>query len=173
MHPPHGRGPSCTYEVAEKVIEIHALRDGELQRSKHLQERCEDRVIEAQIMAEANMGGSSSPPTADRQSEHSDREVITLDDNTSLEDALFQKQGGKKPAALDNNTFVQTIKDYYQKDKLFMLILEKPKEYTNFSIREDIIRTTNPCSDEVVCVPRNHELITQLNTFVVGTGGHR
>jgi hypothetical protein len=113
-------------------------------------------------MAEANMGGSSSPPTADRQSEYSDCEVITLDDDTSLEDALFQKQGGEKPAALDNDTFVQTIKDYYPKDKLFMLILEKPKEYTNFFIREDIIQTTNPRGDEVVCVPRNRELITQL-----------
>jgi hypothetical protein len=123
-------------------------------------------------MAEANMGGSSSPPTADRQSEHSDREAITLDDDTSLEDALFQKQGGEKPAALDNDTFVQTIKDYYQRDKLFMLILEKPKEYTNFSIREDIIRTTNPRGDEVVCVPRNRKLITQLIDQAHATLGH-
>jgi hypothetical protein len=118
------------------------------------------------------VGGSSSSPTTDRQSKQSDHEAITLDDDTSLEDALFQKQGCKKPAALDNDTFIQTIKDYYLKDKLFTLILKKPKEYTNFSIQEDIIRTTNPCGDEVVCVPRNHEFITQLIDQVHMMLGH-
>jgi hypothetical protein len=144
------------------VIEIHALRNGEIQRSKCLQEQHEERAIKAQVMAEADGRGTTTPPTVDNPSEHNDPGTTIMDRDTPLEDALFQRQENKQPATLNNDGFIQMIKDYYPRNKLFELILEKPEDYNAFSVQEEIIWTVNPHGDEVVCVPRNRELIMQL-----------
>jgi hypothetical protein len=64
------------------------------------------------------------------------------------------------------------IKDCCLRDKLFELILEKPEDYNAFSVREEIIWMVNPHRDEVVCVPCNRELITQLIDQVHTALGH-
>jgi hypothetical protein len=113
-------------------------------------------------MAEVDGRGTTTPPTVNNPSECNDPGTTIVDGDTPLEDVLFQRQENEQPATLNNDGFIQMIKDCYARDKLFELILEKPEDYNAFSVREEIIWMVNPCGDEVVCVPRNHELITQL-----------
>jgi hypothetical protein len=113
-------------------------------------------------MAEAEERGTTTPPTMDNPSECNDPGATIADGDTLLEDVLFQRQGDKQPATLNDDGFIQMIKDCYPRDNLFELILEKPNDYNVFSVQEDIIWTVNPCRDEVVCIPHNHELIMQL-----------
>jgi hypothetical protein len=160
------------HEITEKVIEIRALREGEMRRSKRLQERREERVIEAQVLAEANAKEPYVPTNASGPTVNDDREAITIDEDVTLEDTLFQRYAGETPTALEDDGFIRNIKAGYSEDKLFTLILEKPQDYTGFSIREGIIRTTNPRGDEVVCVPRNRNLITQLIDQAHNALGH-
>jgi hypothetical protein len=158
------------HEIAERVIEIRALREGEVRRSKRLQERREERIIEAQILAEANAKEPYSP-TSD-STVNGDRETITIDDDITLEDTIFQRYAGESPATLEDDEFIHAIKTGYSEDKLFTLILEKPQDYAGFSVREGMIWTNNIRGDEVVCVPRNRETITQLVDQAHGTLGH-
>jgi hypothetical protein len=85
---------------------------------------------------------------------------------------LFQRQENEQPATLNDDGFIQTIKDCYLRDKLFELILEKQEDYNTFSVQEEIIWMVNPHGDEVVCVPCNCELITQLIDQVHTALGH-
>ena len=125
--------------MAEKVIEIHALRDGEMRRSKRLQEQREEHVIKAQILAEANAKDHCATTSDSGPTVNDDREMITIDDDVTLEDTLFQRYAGEAPTTLEDDGFLHTSKDGYSEDKLFMLILEKPQDYNGFSVREDII----------------------------------
>jgi hypothetical protein len=122
------------HKIAEKVIEIRTLRDGEIRRSKRLQEQCEERAIEAQVMAEADGRGMTTPPTMDNPSEPNDPGTTIADGDTLLEDTLFQRQENEQPATLNDDGFIQTIKDCYLRDKLFELILEKLEDYNTFSV---------------------------------------
>jgi hypothetical protein len=73
------------------VIEICALCDGEIRRSKRLQERHKEHAIEAQVMAEADGRGTTTPPTVDNPSERNDPGTTIADGDTLLEDMLFQR----------------------------------------------------------------------------------
>jgi hypothetical protein len=122
------------HEIMEKVIEIRALREGEMRRSKRLQERREERVIEAQVLAEANTKEPYVPTNASGPTVNDDHETITIDEDVTLEDTLFQCYAGEAPTVLEDDGFIRNIKTGYLEDKLFMLILEKPQDYTGFSI---------------------------------------
>jgi hypothetical protein len=122
------------HEIMEKVIEIRALCEGEMRRSKRLQERREECVIEAQILAKANTKELYVPTNASGPTVNHDHEAITIDENVTLEDTLFQRYAGEAPTALEDDGFIHNIKAGYSEDKLFTLILEKPQDYTGFSI---------------------------------------
>ena len=74
-------------------------------------------------------------------------------------------------------------------NKLLSLIVEKPKDYPTFMVRDELVWKQNFQGDEVLCLPRDHQLIVdilmqahkkwailginkQMNTFPFGTGGH-
>jgi hypothetical protein len=113
-------------------------------------------------MAEADGRGTTTPPIMDNPSECNVPRTTIADGDTPLEDTLFQRQENEQPATLNDDGFIQMIKDCYPRDKLFELILEKPEDYNAFLVRVEIIWMVNPCGDEVVCVPHNRELIMQL-----------
>jgi hypothetical protein len=113
-------------------------------------------------MAEAERRGMTTSSNADNPTERDGSGTTIVDEDTSQEDALFQRREGEQPSTLNDDGLTWMIKDGYLKDKLFKLILDRPKDYNAFYIWEEIIWTVNPRGDEVVCVPCNCKLIMQL-----------
>jgi hypothetical protein len=123
-------------EITEKTIEI---REGELRRSWHLQERLEERDIEARIMAEANSRETSVHNETTERTQQDDRGAITLDEDISLGDAIFQCHEGKAPATMADDMFIYVLRNEYTGDKLFQVVLENPEDYREFSAQDGII----------------------------------
>lgn len=80
----------------------------------------------------------------------------------TLGDLLFQWLSTQKATNLEDKSFLQVVQNGYVDDKLFSLIKDKPDDYKSFSMSKELIFTTNPCGDRVVCAPQDHELITKL-----------
>jgi hypothetical protein len=74
-----------------------------MQRSKHLQEHHEERAIEAQVMAEAERRGMTTSSNADNPTERDGSGTTIVDEDTSQEDALFQRREGEQPSTLNDD----------------------------------------------------------------------
>src|SRR4030095_5826042 len=98
---------------------------------RRLQEQQEERDMEAQLMAEANIQHPDP-------SEHA-QESSPDDDHISLGEALFARAGEQPPPTKDDDEFQQEIIDNYPRDKLFVMILEKPEDYSTFTIVDKVI----------------------------------
>jgi RNase H-like domain found in reverse transcriptase len=96
-------------EVVEQVIEIRAMREGELRRSRRLQEQREERDIEAQIMAEASPNSSGAPNENSHVTVTEDRPPIPGDEDITLDDALFNRSNKSMPTVLQDDGFVRSI----------------------------------------------------------------
>jgi hypothetical protein len=83
-------------------------------------------------------------------------------DDLTLAEALFEWTSSATPITWGNEEFLKQIQSGYKDDKLFTLILDKPTKYTGFAIKNDLIWQNNQHSDEVVCIPRNWDTITQI-----------
>jgi hypothetical protein len=151
-------------EFTEQIIELHAIRASERRQSQRIQERIEERDLEAQIMADAESGDSNTPTQG--------QATNSPNDETTLGDSLFQRSPTRKPTNLEDKSFLQTIQRGYASDKFFSLIKDNPDDYQGFSVNEELILTTNPRGDQVVCVPQDRELITKLIDQAHNTLGH-
>jgi hypothetical protein len=151
-------------ELMEQVIELCTIHAGEHRQSQCIQERTEERDLEAQIMVDAYTGDNNIPSAG--------QVLDQPNDNMMLGDLLFQQLPNHKPTNLDDNSFLRAVQWGYADDKLFSLIKEKPQNYRGFSINEGLIYTSNPRGDRVVCIPHDRELITQLIDQAHNTLGH-
>jgi hypothetical protein len=141
-------------ELMEQVIELCAICASEHRQSQHIQGCIEECDLEAQIMVDAYIGDNNIPSAGQVPGQPNT--------NMMLGDLLFQQSPNHKPTNLHDNLFLQAVQQGYTNNKLVSLIKEKPQDYKGFSVNKGLIYTSNPCGDQVVCVPHNCELITQL-----------
>jgi hypothetical protein len=123
-------------------------------------------------MAEANSRETSVHNKTTERTQQDDRGAITLDEDISLGDAIFQCHEEKAPATMADDTFIYALRNEYTGDKLFWVVLENPEDYREFSAQDGIIQTKNTQGDDVVCVPRKPEIITQIIEQAHHTLGH-
>jgi len=129
-------------EVTERVLEICALHDTELRCSNRLRERCEECKLKAQLMAElmAEVARKVQPPN-----EPTDRTTtrgatpLCPETDIDLAKALFQRVSSQTPQTMGNNNFLTTIRQNYEGDKLFSLVLDKPEDYKEFTMANRLV----------------------------------
>jgi hypothetical protein len=100
--------------------------------------------IEAQLMAEANIGSSGSNTNNSVTNNPNSHELEYSNDDMSLGDSLFQCVTQDPHPALENDDFTQAVRHGYMSDKLFTLVLDKPVDHANFSKHDGLIQTINP-----------------------------
>ncbi|KAF8232687.1 hypothetical protein L208DRAFT_1271034, partial [Tricholoma matsutake] len=83
-------------------------------------------------------------------------------DNITLAEMLFKQTSNATLTTWGNEEFIKQIQSGYKDDKLFAHILEKPGEYTDFEVKDDLIWQKNQQSIEVVCIPCNRGMIMQV-----------
>jgi hypothetical protein len=99
-------------------------------------------------------------------------------DNPTLGDILGQPTRCKATPPVQNNEhedrlLLQTIKDNYDKDPLTQTVLTSPDNHRqHFRAVNGILWTKNFRRAEVICVPRENSLITQLLTKAHEIVGH-
>ena len=87
-------------------------------------------------------------------------------------DIIFKRTADATLVTWGNKGFIKQIQSGYQEDKLFTLILDKPTEHPDFTIKNDLIWRTNQHLDKVMCVPCNRDTITQILDQAHATLGH-
>ena len=150
-------------EIASGVIELRAIWDTELKQSKCLQECQESWDLEARLMEEANqqlMDGASNAAATPSSSTKS--MPATYGDDLTLGESLFEWMSNVAPETWGGDNFIQWIKNGYPVDKLFTLIMDKPDDYKGFTLKDNVIQHNNLNGDEVVCIPHDRALITQI-----------
>jgi hypothetical protein len=158
--------PSARFlEVQERVIELSAMREHEHRRSAPLKEQRESRELEAQIMEDAAEASSMGEPNV------VDTPIGELPDMV-LGDALLGRAGIPEPVSRMDDVFLQRVKLAYTDDKLFASIMEKPDDYKGFTVKDTLIWTLNQRGDEVLCIPRARELVTEIIDQAHDTLGH-
>jgi hypothetical protein len=60
-------------------------------------------------------------------------------DDLTLAKALFEQTADTTPITWGNKGFSKQIQSGYREDKLFTLVLNKPNEYPDFTIKNDLI----------------------------------
>ena len=80
----------------------------------------------------------------------------------TLADMIFEKPNNAKPERLDDESFVQQIREGYPSDKLLSLIIQAPQDCQSFVVRDNLVWTKNVRGDDVLCLPRDRELILNV-----------
>jgi hypothetical protein len=63
-----------------------------------------------------------------------------VDDDPTLAEALFQHAADIVPATVEHNGFLREIRRHYAEDKLFALIIAKPRDFHDFSLKDGLIQ---------------------------------
>jgi hypothetical protein len=152
-------------EIKERVVEIRAMQDAENRRSQRLHERKEQREVEAEELQETK--------------DHPKSEMIQTGthDDLILADSLGTTTAEKlKPlrniGSQNDRRLLEQVRNGYGKDKLFKLILGNTETYPSFEEKDGLIRKKNLQGKDVVCVPRDRELITNILTDAHELLGH-
>ena len=151
---PHNR----IVEVKERVVEMHAMRGMEKGRDRQLLEGREQRDIEAEGLRNTNERPDGEVPG----------DPGTFDNNT-LSDSLGKTVNKntrplRDEGSQDDHKLLNVVRNGYMDDKLFRLVLESPEHHPSFRERDGLIWRKNLQGDDVICVPRNRELITTIIT---------
>ena len=88
-------------------------------------------------------------------------------EDLTLGDSLGKNtEGPRRPlrelGTPQDQELIQTIKDGYPKDNLFKIILENPDSHREFTVKDELIWTRNMTKREVIGVPREWTLISQI-----------
>ncbi|KAG6870571.1 hypothetical protein C0995_012124, partial [Termitomyces sp. Mi166 len=157
------------HEIVEKRVEIRAMQAQELRRSKWLKEQKELHDLEAQQMVEA----TKTPNKGIELSSHDDDPLLaqvlkkrtessTIDDDLAVAQVLAT--GTKAPVNSEHGEaqMCAHILQGYKKDRMYVEILNKPTEHSQFTIEQELIYTVNMEGVKVLCVPRDQSLITTI-----------
>ena len=104
----------CYREAMSKVIELQAIHDTELRRSKCLQEQQESHDLEAKLMEEANqhindnIAKEASPPSVSEKLLEGPSPSSYGDDLT-LAEALFERTSDATPTTWGSEEFTRQI----------------------------------------------------------------
>jgi hypothetical protein len=116
---------------------------------------------EANQCVDDNMSKETRPPSvSEKLSEGSS--PSSYGDDLTLAEALFERTSNATPTTWGSEEFTKQIRAGYRDDKLFTLILDKPKEHREFVIKDGLIWRNNQHHNEVVCIPRDRAIVTQI-----------
>jgi hypothetical protein len=154
-------------EIKERVIEIRSMHA--MATRKKLREEQELREEEAEAIQQA----------VDNQAIGQEEPQLTggLDEMT-LGDILGLPSSGRVRALYsdepeEDKRMIQSIKDNYARDPLTRMVLANPGDHKKFfSTADGLIRTKNYQGQDVVCVPRENNLITRLLSKAHEVVGH-
>ncbi len=144
-------------EVVEKTVEIWVMQVVEARHSQRLREARKQREHEADEMHNADV-------------EHDEIHVQPLANDQGIEitlEEILRSQNGNARAlhrenSNENARLLQDIKKGYANDKLFILIKEDVAKYLSFNMKDDTLWTRNTHDNKVICIPRDHKIITQI-----------
>jgi hypothetical protein len=125
-----------------RLQEILEPKPSALLLARRLQDRNEDRVAEAERIADAIV-----PNLPQGTQEHN------LGNDITVGEAL-QNGPPLDKIVLGDGLFLEAVKSGYKNDPMFSKILENPGHYLNFRVFEGIIHTKNRLGDECICIPR-------------------
>src|ERR1700677_2376549 len=133
--------------ASEDLTELRLL---ELDNSKHMSQflarrihnRNEDRVFEAEQMAEAPRIANIPDPAID--DEGGDLTVTDVQNGPSLRKVVF-----------GDKTFSEAVKDGYKSDTTFTKVIDNLGHYPIFRVMDGLIHTKNRLGDNCVCAPRS------------------
>ncbi|KAG6881579.1 hypothetical protein C0995_001416, partial [Termitomyces sp. Mi166 len=157
------------HKIMEKRVEIQAMQAQKLCCSKRLKEQKELRDLEAQQMVEA----TKTPNKGIESSSHDDNpslvqalekrtESSTTNDNPAVAQVLAT--GTKVPVNSEHGEAQMCVHilQGYKKDRMYVEILDKPTEHSQFTIEQELIYTVNMEGAKVLCVPRDRSLIMTI-----------
>ncbi|KAG6858454.1 hypothetical protein C0995_016496, partial [Termitomyces sp. Mi166 len=138
------------HEIAEKKVEIRAMQAQELCHSKWLKEQLELCDLEPQWMVEATkipnkgielLSHNDDPSLAQVLEKRT--ESLTTDDNPAVAQVLTM--GTKSPMNREHGEAQMHahILQGYKKDQMYVEILDKPTEHSQFTIEWKLIYTVN------------------------------
>ena len=159
--------------MTEHVIEICAMRESEWRRSNRLHDKREQRDMEVEEMAQVDKrdippnhvghNSTNAPINAPEKLGESDM---------TLADMLYDNPNNAKPDRFIEDAFKKRVRLGYEDDKLLSLVVAKPMDYPTFTVRDDLIWKRNLRGDEVLCVPRDRELLLEILTQAHESVGH-
>ncbi|KAG6882403.1 hypothetical protein C0995_014798, partial [Termitomyces sp. Mi166 len=150
------------HEIVEKRVEIRAMQAQELRCSKRLKEQKELRDLEAQQMVEATKNPNKGIESFSHNDNPSLAQVLekrtessTTDDNLAVAQVLAT--GTKAPVNSEHGEAQMHahILQGYKKDWMYVTILDKLTEHSQFMIERELIYTINTEGAKVLCVPRD------------------
>jgi hypothetical protein len=153
-------------EIKERTVEIAAMRNLEMQLRKKMKEREEQRDVEAKELLP-----TIPVPNTEQKNKRAQVKEETLADSLGRT-VNRQERPLREGQNEEDRRLLQRIRNGYVDDKLFRIVLEEPDKFPHFSVREGVIYKKNLREKEVICVPRDKELITQLLTAAHETLGH-
>lgn len=141
--------PDQFVEVTRGVVELRTMQEEERRRSRQLQEKLELRDVEAQELA-ANVAIASTAGTPSASTVHSDAIGITIEDMLCSGPSLDR-------ILTEDDDFTANIRNGYRDDALFKIVLNAPREHSQFEVLDGLIWTRNCGGERVLCIPRaNH-----------------
>ena len=157
---PQGR----VMEIMERVVEIRTMRATKGKRDQQLRDIKEQRDAEAEELR-------------DPRDNKKDDVTMSVDDAVTLADSLGKRANGKvRPLRnedeKEDRILLNKIRNGYKDDKLFKIILENEKGFPLFTKEGGILRKRNLQDENVICVPRDREIITRILTDAHEILGH-
>ena len=153
-------------EMMEHIVEIWAIKAREEQYNRWLCERLEQCDLEAADMIEAIQVQEDAPPPP--QANHANNltptpwsSIPTISEMTPT-DMIFEKLNNHKPEKLDDDKFIQCIRDGYVSDKLLSLIAQKRQDYQSFTLKDNLIWKKNIQGDDALCLSQDQDMILEI-----------
>src|SRR5580765_150780 len=73
----------------------------------------------------------------------------------------------------DDRQLLKRVHDGYAEDPLIQVVLTKPEKHSKyFRVKDELVWIKNFCQQEVLCIPRQKELVTMLLTKAHEIMGH-
>ena len=127
-------------EITDCIIEVWAMQDP-TQRSKHLWERQEQQEIDVEEMDKAGKVQKKKIPAAPTEEQKMRKNPHNQQgkNEATLTDIIFNAPNNAKPSRLEDNMFKWCVKQEYRDNKLLSLVVEKPKNYSTFTVRDKLV----------------------------------
>ena len=157
-------------EIMERTVEIRAMRATEERRNRRALEMKEQRDVEAEELQEERDRRQDNVTMATNNSTNDETLANSLGKTTDRKIRPLREEDSKEDRILINR-----IRNGYQNDKLFKIILGKVSDFPLFTEKGGILRRKNLQNEDTICVPRDRELITNILTdaheIILGING--
>ncbi|KAG6859093.1 hypothetical protein C0995_011543, partial [Termitomyces sp. Mi166 len=167
------------HKIVEKRVEIRAMQAQELHRSKQLKEQLELRDLEAQQMVEATKTPNKGIESSSHDDDPSLAQVLkkrTESSTTNNDPAVVQVLATGTKSLMNREHGEAQMRAHilqgYKKDRMYVEILDKPTEHSQFMIEQELIYTINTEGAKVLCVPRDRSLIMTILDQAHNIVGH-